>query len=114
MMSPVQPPGKRARSEVEENISAVIKKEVVEEEEMHMEDMEVKDHLREALEAAVGDIWRSLSAWKEKEVEKEKHSNYLRDLLVKSNIKEREGLEDTNKQLKEEVDKEKCRSEIKL
>ena len=33
-MSPVQPPGKRARSEVGENITAVIKKDVVDEEEM--------------------------------------------------------------------------------
>ena len=113
MMSPVQPPGKRARSEVGENITAVsvIKKEMVEEEEeeMHMEDLEVEDHLRVALEAAVGDIWRSVSAWKEKEIEKEKQNNYLRDLLVKTNMKEREGLEDTINQLKEEVDKEKCR-----
>ena len=113
MSSHWKPPVKRARSEVGEIFSTGIKKEL--EEEVDMEDMEmnreVANHLKEALEATVVDLWQSVSSWKEKEKEKEKRSNYLNNLLVKSNIKEREGLEDTIKQLKEEVSKEKCERE---
>ena len=124
------PPVKRARSEVNlgEHTSAeevVIKEEVeiedIVKQEVEKENTEVSKHLRQILEAKVGEYHRSVSAWKENKKEEERQSAYLRDLLIKENIKEREDLEDTVKELKEscagkgeELEKEKVEFNLSL
>ena len=88
----------------------IVKKEALDmedilEKEVVKEEMEVSKHLRKILEAKVCEIYRTVWAWKEKKKEEEKQNAYLRDLLIKQNIKEREDLEDAVQEKGEKLKK---------
>ena len=100
-----EPPVKRARSEMVNLGEHTSADEVVEE--VDKLDIEVISLLRKTLIAKVSEVHRSVWALKEKKEEEERQIRQIRDLFIKQNIKEREDLKETVKQLNDELEKKK-------